>query len=79
MDREKGRPRHAVLQAGPRRAPERTAPTREPLIERADMASVREDLRTREVESSRRAHVHLPYWLRLGTYSDPEDLGLKPK
>jgi hypothetical protein len=50
MDREKRRAGHAVLEAGPRRLPERIRPGWEPLVERLDVASVREDLRPREVE-----------------------------
>ena len=56
MDREERSSGHAVLQAGPRRTPERASSAWEPLVERADVPSEREDLRPREVEPRRR-HV----------------------
>ena len=56
VDREERGSGHAVLQAGPRRTPERAPSAREPLVERADVPPEREDLRPREVEPRRR-HV----------------------
>lgn len=50
VDRQKRRSGHAVLQAGPRRAPERAASAWEPLVERADVQPEREDLRPREFQ-----------------------------
>ena len=50
VDREERGARHAVLQARPRRTPERARAGWEPLVERADAPSEREDLRPREVE-----------------------------
>ncbi len=50
MDGEERSAGHAVLQARPRRAPERAPSARKPLVERADVPTKREDLRPREVE-----------------------------
>ena len=52
VDREDRGARHAVLQARPRRTPERARAGWEPLVERADVPPEREDLRPREVEPS---------------------------
>ena len=66
VDREERGAGHAVLQAGPRRTPERAPSAWEPLVERADVSSEREDLRPREVEP-RRPHVRPP-WVRLSWF-----------
>jgi hypothetical protein len=50
MDREERSARHAVLQACPRRKPERAPSAREPLVECADVPPEREDLCPREFE-----------------------------
>src|SRR5438093_5250126 len=50
MDGEERSPRHAVLQARPRRTPERAPSAWEQLVERADLPPEREDLRPRQVE-----------------------------
>jgi hypothetical protein len=54
VDREERGSRHAVLEAGPRRTPERAGSAWESLIECADVPPEREDLRPREIE--RRFH-----------------------
>ena len=59
VDREERGSGHAVLQAGPSRTPERAPSGREPLIERADVSSEREDLRAREFEPRAR-HITPP-------------------
>ncbi len=50
VDREQRRPGHAVLQARPRRAPERPPAARQPRIEFADAPPEPKDPRSREVE-----------------------------
>ena len=50
MDGEERSARHAVLQARPRREPERAPSAWEPLVESADVPPEREDLRTRDAE-----------------------------
>jgi len=50
MDREDRRPRHAVLQARPRRAPERPGARRQPLVKSAGGPSEPQDLLARELE-----------------------------
>ena len=50
MDGKERGARHAVLQARPRRTPERARTAWEPLVERAHVPPEREDLCAREVE-----------------------------
>src|SRR5438105_2699578 len=50
MNGEQRSARHAVLQARPRRTPERAPSAWEPLVECADVPPEREDLRPREFE-----------------------------
>ena len=57
MDRQERGSWHAVLKAGPRRTPQRTSPPWQPLIERSDAPSEREDLRPRD---SQPPPVHVP-------------------
>jgi hypothetical protein len=56
MDRDERSTGHAVLQAGPRGLPKRLRSGRQPLVERLDVPSIREDLRPRELKPPRR-HV----------------------
>lgn len=51
VDRQERRPRHAVLEARPGRAPERVRTGQQPLVERAHPSAMGEDLRPREIES----------------------------
>ena len=48
VQREQRRPRHAVLQAGPRRPPQRHRPRRHSLVERTDPTSESQNLLPRE-------------------------------
>ena len=48
MDREQRGSRHAVLEAGPRRMPQRVRASWEPLVKRLDLPPEREDLGARE-------------------------------
>jgi hypothetical protein len=59
VDRQERGPGHAVLQARPRRTPERPPPVREPLVEGADVSPEREDLLPREVKP-RSGHITSP-------------------
>jgi hypothetical protein len=53
VDREERGPRHAVLDPGPSRLPERTLTRRGSPIERTDAPPEREDLRSRELQRRR--------------------------
>ena len=57
VDRQERRSGHAVLKTGPRRTLQRTLPPWQPLIERSDAPSEREDLRSRDPQSRRPGHV----------------------
>ena len=50
MDRQERGPRHAVLQAGPRRPAQRASAPWQPLIERSDAPPERQDLRSRDLQ-----------------------------
>ncbi len=50
MDRQQRGPRHAVLQPRPRGSPQRGRSRGQPLVERADASSERQDLRPRQLE-----------------------------
>ena len=54
VDREERRPRHAVRQSRPGRAPQGARTPREPLVERAGAPPEGEDLGARELERRRR-------------------------
>ena len=58
VQREQRGSRHAVLQAGPRRPPQRLRARRQPLVEPTDPSSERQDLPPREPES--RLHRNRP-------------------
>src|SRR5436309_1659570 len=60
MDREQRSAGHAVLQARPRRTPERAPSAWEPLVERADLTAECEDLCAGEAER-RPCHVRPPH------------------
>src|SRR4029079_10753543 len=53
MDRDEGRPRHAVRKAAPRRAPQRFRAGRQPPVERPGCAAVAEDLLPRQLDRRR--------------------------
>src|SRR6266511_2155192 len=52
VDREERSTRHAVLQAGPRRTPQRVSAGRKTFVECADAPPERQDLRPRQVDGS---------------------------
>ena len=60
VDRQERGPRHAVLQARPRRLPQRAPPGREPLVERADPPSEGQDLRSGQREAGPHRHINRP-------------------